>query len=95
MINPGVKKTLIKQILLFMIFAFFSHKNKTSAQTIDSKLGGWYIHAWSAKIKNSSWGFQGDNQLIDWGVIRDVGQLLFRGGPAYSPKDSQIKFTLG
>ena len=95
MINPGVKKALIKQILLLTVFAFFSHKNKTSAQTIDSKLGGWYIHAWSNKIKNSSWGFQGDNQLIDWGVIRDVGQLLFRGGPTYSPKDSKIKFTLG
>lgn len=67
----------------------------TMAQIDEDKLGAWYMYFWSTGIKNSSFGFQGDIQYRNWNAIGDLEQLLLRGGLTYTPKGTDLKFTLG
>ncbi len=66
-----------------------------SAQVDKNQVGAWYMYFWSAQIKDSPWGFQGDVQHRNWNGIGDLEQLLLRGGITYSPKNANIKFTAG
>ncbi|CAN5408085.1 hypothetical protein BH20BAC1_BH20BAC1_24630 [soil metagenome] len=67
----------------------------SSAQVNDDKLGTWYMYFWNTKLKNSSFGFQGDYQYRNWNIIGDLEQLLLRSGITYQPKNIPVKFTLG
>ena len=82
-------KTIFTLIILFLI-PFFG-----SSQIVEDKLGAWYMYTWSANIGETPWGFQGDMQLRQWNLFGDLEQLLLRGGVTYSPKNADIKFTLG
>lgn len=60
-----------------------------------NQTGAWYMYFWSAKIKESGFGFQGDAQYRNWNLAGDLEQLLLRAGPTYSPKGTKAKFTIG
>lgn len=84
-----------KQFLtVFLLFSLFG--SKMAAQTPDgNQLGAWYMYFYNAKFNNSQFGIQGDIQYRDWVGFGDREQLLLRSGFTYSPKDSDIMFTLG
>ncbi len=65
------------------------------AQSLNDQVGGWYMYFWNTKFKNSQFGMQGDIQHRNWAVAGDLEQLLLRGGFTYSPKNNNVKFTLG
>lgn len=67
----------------------------SNGQVNDSQTGAWYMYFWSTKFKESGFGMQGDIQLRKWNIFGDLEQLLIRGGLTYSPKNANVKFTLG
>jgi hypothetical protein len=79
--------------LYFLFLLTFSQYS--NAQVNDDKLGTWYMYFWNTKLKNSSFGFQGDYQYRNWNIIGDLEQLLLRSGVTYQPKNTPVKFTLG
>ncbi len=84
-----------KYLLALAIFfsSFFS--GALQAQPDEGALGAWYMYFWSADLKDSQFGFQGDIQYRNWNVMGDLEQLLLRGGITYRPNNTNIKFTLG
>ncbi len=66
-----------------------------SAQVDEDQLGAWYMYFWSANVKESPWGFQGDIQVRNWNIAGDLEQLLLRGGVTYIPKATKLKLTFG
>ncbi|MCB0375207.1 MAG: DUF2490 domain-containing protein [Sinomicrobium sp.] len=77
----------------FGIFTLLSPALRS--QVDEGKAGAWYIYSWSAAVKESAWGVQGDVQYRNWNIIGDLEQLLLRGGITYKPGDAQIKFAIG
>ncbi len=61
----------------------------------EDQLGAWYMYFFSTTFKESNWGVQGDIQYRDWRGLGDREQLLLRSGLTYTPKGSDVKFTLG
>lgn len=53
------------------------------------------MYFFNTTFKESPWGVQGDIQYRNWNLGGDLEQLLIRGGLTYSPKNADIKFTLG
>lgn len=86
----GQKKIVIGLIGLCCLFSSGSF-----AQLDERKLGAWYMYFFSAQFKKSAWGAQGDIQYRNWNLGGDLEQLLIRGGITFSPKNADIKFTLG
>ena len=68
---------------------------KSNAQFNDDKIGAWYMYFWNTNFNESRWGLQGDVQYRNWNLIGDLEQLLLRGGVTYSPKNTNVKLTLG
>ena len=60
-----------------------------------NQLGAWYMYFYDAQLKESRLGVQGDFQYRNWNIMGDLEQLLLRSGVTYSPKNANIKFTLG
>lgn len=81
------------RFLTFTALLLFS--KAATSQIDEGKVGAWYMYFFNAEIKESPWGFQGDLQLRNWNLGGDLEQLLLRGGLTYSPKNANIKFTLG
>lgn len=85
-----------KYLFLVVLCSFFcclpQHGN---AQIDEGEIGAWYMYFFNTTFNQSSWGAQGDIQYRNWNVIGDLEQLLLRGGITYSPKNENIKFTLG
>lgn len=79
-------RLLLPLLLVISISALGQERNQT---------GAWYMYFWSAKFKESGFGFQGDAQFRNWNFACDLEQLLLRAGPTYSPKGTKAKFTLG
>lgn len=77
------------------LIAFIVASSWTFSQVNDKQTGAWYMYFWNANIKDSGFGFQGDVQLRKWNIFGDLEQLLIRGGAWYSPKNANVKFTLG
>ena len=77
-------------LLIFCFAIFFSN-----AQVDQSQTGAWYMYFYSHQFKNSRFGIQGDFQFRDWQGLGDKEQLLLRSGVTYTPKNANIKFTLG
>lgn len=65
------------------------------SQVDESKTGAWYMYFFNHDFKDSEFGIQGDVQYRNWNVAGDLEQLLLRTGLTYSPKDANVKFTLG
>ncbi|MBU2019386.1 MAG: DUF2490 domain-containing protein [Bacteroidetes bacterium] len=64
-------------------------------QVNQDKIGAWYIYFFSTQFKQKPWGVQGDVQFRNWNMGGDLEQLLLRGGFTYSPKNKNLKTTLG
>ncbi len=86
-----MKKTVTIVLAFTLILTGFDG----SAQIEEDKTGAWYMYFWSADIKKSRFGFQGDIQYRNWNIIGDLEQLLLRGGFTYTTPKSDAKFTLG
>ncbi len=84
----------MKKYLLLAVLATLSMVTVT-AQENDNKTGAWYMYFFNTTFKESAWGVQGDIQYRNWNLGGDLEQLLLRGGITYSPKDANIKLTLG
>ena len=65
------------------------------AQIQEDQTGGWYMYFFNTTLNDSPWGIQGDLQHRNWNIVGDLEQLMLRGGLTYSPKNANIKFTLG
>ncbi len=65
------------------------------AQVDESQTGSWYMYFYKHQFKESEWGIQGDFQYRDWQGLGDMEQLLLRSGLTYTPKKTNVKFTLG
>jgi len=86
----------MKKIVLIGLISFsFLVPKSSDAQIDQDKLGAWYMYFFNTTFKESSWGVQGDIQYRNWNLGGDLEQLLIRGGLTFSPKDADIKFTLG
>jgi hypothetical protein len=83
----------MKKLVLILagVFIYFH----SSAQLDESKTGAWYMYFFNAQFKESNFGFQGDIQYRNWNLAGDLEQLLLRGGMTYTPKKTNIRFTLG
>lgn len=66
-----------------------------NAQIDEDQTGAWYMYFWNTNFGESQWGLQGDIQYRNWNLGGDLEQLLIRGGLTYSPKNADVKFTLG
>ncbi|RZN82906.1 MAG: DUF2490 domain-containing protein [Winogradskyella sp.] len=82
----------MRYILLFVFSLSFFASN---AQVDQSQTGAWYMYFYSHQFKNSQFGIQGDFQYRDWQGLGDKEQLLLRSGFTYTPKNANVKFTLG
>ncbi|WP_084399502.1 DUF2490 domain-containing protein [Pseudotamlana agarivorans] len=86
----------MKKIRLIITFTvLFLIPKMGHAQINESSLGAWYMYFFNTTFKESSWGAQGDIQYRNWNMGGDLEQLLLRGGITYTPKQANIKFTLG
>ena len=90
------KKLLMKRFLSFALFVYLVLLSKrVDAQVDEDKVGLWSMYFFSTKFNDGPWGIQGDVQYRNWDFTGDLEQLLLRSGVTYSPKDVDIKFTLG
>ena len=80
-----------KAIIIFLML--FS--TVATAQVEEAKTGAWYMYFFNHDFKNSEFCIQGDIQYRNWNIAGDLEQLLLRTGLTYSPKESNVKFTLG
>lgn len=87
------KKRIVSLLSMLVLFSLLPLNS--SAQIDESQTGAWYMYFWSARVKEGSFGFQGDVQYRNWNLMGDLEQLLLRGGVTYSPKNAFILFTLG
>lgn len=85
----------MKIFLPFFISLLFFLPTTLSAQVDEDQLGAWYMYFWSASLKESQLGFQGDIQYRNWNIAGDLEQLLLRGGLTYTPTGTKTKLTLG
>ena len=69
--------------------------NDLNAQIQEDQIGGWYMYFFNTTLNDSPWGIQGDLQHRNWNIAGDLEQLMLRGGLTYSPKNANIKFSLG
>lgn len=84
-----MKKTVSLLAVIILLPSF------GKAQFNDDQVGAWYMYFFNTTFKESSWGVQGDIQYRNWDMGGDLEQLLIRGGLTYTPKNANIKFTLG
>jgi len=92
----GTTVSVTRKIILLLILMNLSVHSRAQTTDFDqSQLGAWYMYFLSVGIKQGPFGFQGDFQFRNWNLLGDLEQLLLRGGFTYTPKGTQIKFTLG
>ncbi|GMN06173.1 hypothetical protein MTsPCn5_15620 [Croceitalea sp. MTPC5] len=80
---------------LFILLFVLGVINANAQGPDENQLGAWYMYFFSTTFKESNWGVQGDIQYRDWRGLGDREQLLLRSGLTYTPKGSDVKFTLG
>lgn len=80
---------------ILSVFAFFFLTQLVQSQTPSNQLGAWYMYFYNHQFKESQWGIQGDVQYRNWNIMGDLEQLLLRSGVTYTPKNADVKFTLG
>jgi len=77
--------------VVFLLVLFKAGK----AQINEKQLGSWWMYFFSHHQDQKKIGFQGDFQLRNWGMAKDLEQLMLRGGISYSPIGKKWKFTQG
>lgn len=80
---------------ILSVFVFFFLTQFMQSQTPNNQLGAWYMYFYNHQFKESQWGIQGDVQYRNWNIAGDLEQLLLRSGVTYTPKNADVKFTLG
>ncbi len=80
---------------LFILLFVLGVINANAQGPDEDQLGAWYMYFFSTTFKESNWGVQGDIQYRDWRGLGDREQLLLRSGLTYTPKGSDVKFTVG
>ena len=81
-----MKFKIIAIALLFSCNSLFSQEDQ---------LGSWYMYFYSAKLKESKFGLQGDVQYRNNNIVGDLEQLLLRSGLTYNPRNTNVTLTLG
>lgn len=84
-----------KYSVIILLLISVGSTDSLFAQPDEGALGAWYMYFWSADLKDSRFGFQGDLQHRNWNIMGDLEQLLLRGGLTYRPNNTNAKFTLG
>ena len=85
----------MKKFALLLLFPAVLFTSKIQAQIDESQTGAWYMYFWNTQFGESRFGMQGDLQYRNWDLGGDLEQMLLRGGFTYTPKNANIKFTLG
>ncbi|MCP9199137.1 DUF2490 domain-containing protein [Gramella sp. GC03-9] len=85
----------MKKAIILAGFLSLFISNTAQSQIDEDQTGAWYMYFWNTSFGESQWGLQGDAQYRNWNLGGDLEQLLLRGGLTYSPKNANIKFTLG
>ncbi|MUP44974.1 DUF2490 domain-containing protein [Gramella sp. BOM4] len=85
----------MKKVLFLLIFCSLLTSTPAISQIDEDQTGAWYMYFWNTSFGESRWGLQGDVQYRNWNLGGDLEQLLLRGGITYSPKNADVKFTLG
>lgn len=85
----------MKKSKLFLVLLLSSCFSSFAQNTDKDDLGAWYMYFYNTKFKESKFGIQGDVQYRNWNGIGDLEQLLLRSGLTFTPKDTNIMFTLG
>lgn len=65
------------------------------SQIDQSQTGAWYMYFFNHQFEKNQFGIQGDVQYRNWNTIGDLEQLLLRTGVTFTPKETNILFTLG
>jgi hypothetical protein len=86
-------KVIAFRVLFTMLFTVI--QNPALAQIDESQLGIWTAYAWSTHVAKSNWGLQGDIQLRNWDIYKDLEQHLVRAGVTYSPDSSNVTYAIG
>lgn len=81
-----------KPLILLLLFCIATGG---TAQVDESQTGAWYMYFFNKRFKDSQWGIQGDFQYRDWAGLGDMEQLLLRSGVTFTPKETNVLFTLG
>ena len=85
----------MKSIRFFIIFFICFISSSVAQSTNENNIGAWYMYFYNTKIKNSSFGIQGDLQYRNFNAVGDLEQLILRSAITYSPKNSNITLALG
>lgn len=87
---------MIRKSIFLLIFCTQPlFHNNLYGQIQEDQAGAWYMYFFNTTLNDSPWGIQGDLQHRNWNIVGDLEQLMLRGGLTYSPKNANIKFTLG
>lgn len=78
--------------LFSVLFLMINHDLQAQSS---NETGAWYMYFYKHQFKESAFGIQGDVQYRNWNIMGDLEQLLLRSGATYSPKNTNITFTLG
>ncbi|MDA8692608.1 DUF2490 domain-containing protein [Saprospiraceae bacterium] len=85
----------MRKTIIILTLSIFLLPKSNHAQVNEDQLGAWYMYFFNTTFNESQWGLQGDIQYRNFNIAGDLEQLLLRGGVTYSPKDANIKLTLG
>ena len=88
-------QSLFRVLLLGYLMFMWNLPAALAGADQEDQLGAWYMLFWSADLKESNFGFQGDVQYRNWNIGGDLEQLLLRGGLTYTPNNTKAKLTLG
>lgn len=81
---------------VFTVICFlFIFVNQLMYSQDSNKTGAWYMYFYKHNFNESQFGIQGDLQYRNWNVLGDLEQLLLRSGVTYTPKNTDVLFTLG
>ncbi|PNQ72921.1 DUF2490 domain-containing protein [Hanstruepera neustonica] len=83
----------VRFLFIFIFFTIFSFQ-RAQAQN-PNQMGAWYMYFFDTNFGESQFGIQGDMQYRNWNIMGDLEQLLLRSGFTFSPKNANIKLTLG
>ncbi|MCR9083910.1 MAG: DUF2490 domain-containing protein [Cyclobacteriaceae bacterium] len=85
----------MKKVLLICVVMSLAISSRAQTEVDDSQLGAWYMYFFNKKFGDSQFGIQGDYQFRYWNMGSDLEQILLRTGFTYTPKNTNVMFTLG
>lgn len=85
----------MKKIILAILLCLIGTSVSAQEEIDENQLGAWYMYFFNKKFGDSQFGIQGDYQFRYWNAGSDLEQILLRTGFTYTPKKSNVLFTLG